>query len=711
MLANNNNNNNAISLLVWLLCMWTTTGFATNAALDYDQIHILGLCDPDIYKDCVDAFTNFLPNRDNVGPFETFYYNWSVIKAKKDFATGLREMDGVCSKYTYHVMVAFGLTPTMMTAALTADTFNITLLAYDTTPGHILTLENSMMVQMNRSPYYSGEAMALLLSRFGYYWVSFIYQDTYLEDGFYTRFLEEGGLYGVRMYLNVSVSHADNWMILQDKLKKIQQSAFKIVVIHCDVFLMKRVVQIGKLLNLFSHNYAWFLSDFATEHNQLADYSLPVGLVGLERSRPYGYVTQLENILRTIVQHFQSDGISDLAYREFSLSDVVNDSYIFNTSSVRWSRELRLSLESSGEILDYTQDSSNYTFQILNLVKDLKGTKIWKFVGAVDNFYVNLSTVAELPGRRENATHRFRKLYSIITKVSPPFIMQKEAFSEDGDCYSYVPCVQVANESDVDNAFEDYLLTNRYDHDKFSVSCCTGVTIDILVKLATDMEFDFILFFLKEPFDGNYTYDSGSWNDTLMYLEDDRVDIVAGPLSITVERVRYITFTEVYFYTGFSMITMKRERETSMDAFLMPFSVEVWIGIAISATVTAVATSLFEWNSPFGLNPKGRKRERNYTLGSALTMVYSVLFGHIVRTKSPKSWPGKVLQNFWAGLAIFMIASYTANLAAYLAGRSEQSDLLNINDERTIFELHFLTVNLIPINTKVSKLHITHLDS
>lgn len=180
--------------------------------------------------------------------------------------------------------------------------------------------------------------MALLLSRFGYYWVSFIYQDTYLEDGFYTRFLEEGGLYGVKIQLNVSVSHADNWMILQDKLKKIQQSAFKIVVIHCDVFLMKRVVQIGKLLNLFSHNYAWFLSDFATEHNQLADYSLPVGLVGLERSRPFGYVTQLENILRTIVQHFQSDGISDLGYREFSLSDVVNDSYIFNTSSGRWSR-------------------------------------------------------------------------------------------------------------------------------------------------------------------------------------------------------------------------------------------------------------------------------------------------------------------------------------------------------------------------------------
>lgn len=336
---------------------------------------------------------------------------------------------------------------------------------------------------------------------------------------------------------------------------------------------------------------------------------------------------------------------------------------------------------------------TNYSFQVLNLVTDLGGSKIWKEVGSLDNFYVNLSTMVELPGKRHNSTHRTRKLYRVITKISPPFIMQKEAFTENGECYSYAPCVQLqsGNDSDLSNAFEDYLLTNRYDHKKYVVSCCTGVTIDILVKLATDMEFDFILFFLKEPpsggdsdsGDANQTmYGSEIWNDTLQYLEEDLADIVAGPLSITVERMKYITYTEVYFYTGFSMITMKKERETSMDAFLKPFSVEVWLGIVISATVTAVATSLFEWNSPFGLNPKGRKRERNYTLGSALTMVYSVLFGHIVRTKSPKSWPGKVLQNFWAGLAIFIIASYTANLAAYLAGRSEQSDLLSINDKR-----------------------------
>ncbi|GAB1608404.1 glutamate receptor ionotropic, NMDA 3A-like [Argonauta hians] len=677
------NNYNATSRLVWLICMWAISVFAKNAALDYDQVNILGLCDSDIHVDCLEAFAKVLPSTNTMGVSQSLSFNWSVIKTKKDFATGLREMDGVCSKYRYHMMVAFGVTQTMMTAALTAETFNITLLAYDTTPGHILNLKNSMMVQMNRSPYYSGEAMALLLSRFNYYWVAFVYQDTYLDDGFLGQFLEDGGLYGIKVPLNISVSLTDNWMILQNKMKNIQQSAFKTVLLHCDVFLMKRVVQVGKLLNLFSHNYAWFLSDFATEHNQLGDYSLPIGLVGLKRTRPYGYLAQVENVLRTMVDRFQINETSDFGYREFSLNDLINDSYIFNTSSLSWARDLKLSLETSGEILDYSpQDSPNYTYQILNLVQNQKGSKLWEVVGVVDNFYVNLSTVAELPGRRENVTHRFRKLYRILTKVSPPFIMQKEAFSEDGDCYSYVPCVQVANESDIDNAFEDYLLTKRYDHNKFHVSCCTGVTIDILVKLATDIEFDFILFFLKEPFDGSYTNSSGSWNDTLMYLENDSVDIVAGPLSITVARVKFITFTEVYFYTGFSMINMKRERETSMGAFLMPFSVEVWIGIAISATVTAVATSLFEWNSPFGLNPRGRKRERNYTLGSALTMVYSVLFGHIVRTKSPKSWPGKVLQNFWAGLAIFMIASYTANLAAYLAGRSEQSDLLSINDKR-----------------------------
>ena len=113
-----------------------------------------------------------------------------------------------------------------------------------------------------------------------------------------------------------------------------------------------------------------------------------------------------------------------------------------------------------------------------------------------------------------------------------------------------------------------------------------------------------------------------------------------------------------------------------------PFDGWVWISIVCSATVVAVALSLLEWNSPFGLNPWGRRRKTNYTLGSGLNMVYAILFQHTIKTKSPKAWPSKWLQNFWAGASIFIYSSYTANLAAFLAGKNSGVVISGLDDPR-----------------------------
>lgn len=36
--------------------------------------------------------------------------------------------------------------------------------------------------------------------------------------------------------------------------------------------------------------------------------------------------------------------------------------------------------------------------------------------------------------------------------------------------------------------------------------------------------------------------------------------------------------------------------------------------------------------------------------------------------KAPKSWPNKFLINVWGGFSVIFIASYTANIAALIAG-------------------------------------------
>lgn len=48
--------------------------------------------------------------------------------------------------------------------------------------------------------------------------------------------------------------------------------------------------------------------------------------------------------------------------------------------------------------------------------------------------------------------------------------------------------------------------------------------------------------------------------------------------------------------------------------------------------------------------------------------MWGLLCGHLVAFKAPKSWPNKFLINVWGGFSVIFVASYTANIAALIAG-------------------------------------------
>ncbi|ELT90372.1 hypothetical protein CAPTEDRAFT_24092, partial [Capitella teleta] len=198
--------------------------------------------------------------------------------------------------------------------------------------------------------------------------------------------------------------------------------------------------------------------------------------------------------------------------------------------------------------------------------------------------------------------------------------------------------------------------------------CCQGLSIMLLERLARDLNFDFQLYITADEQYG--TIVNGSWNGMVQDLSNGLAHMGVAAFSITRMRARVIDFTHPYFYSGFSILVSEHKRSPPIYAFMEPFDSWVWISIVVSSTIVAVALSLLEWNSPFGLNPWGRKRKTNYTLGSGLNMVYAILFQHTIKTKSPKAWPSKWLQNFWAAASIVFYSSYTANLAAFLAGKN-----------------------------------------
>jgi glutamate receptor ionotropic, NMDA 3A len=82
-------------------------------------------------------------------------------------------------------------------------------------------------------------------------------------------------------------------------------------------------------------------------------------------------------------------------------------------------------------------------------------------------------------------------------------------------------------------------------------------------------------------------------------------------------RAEVIDFSAPYFHSGVSLLAApKVKTDIPLLAFLMPFSFELWLAIFIWLNLTAVAVAIYEWLSPFGLNPWGRQRSKNFSLSS-----------------------------------------------------------------------------------------------
>ena len=107
------------------------------------------------------------------------------------------------------------------------------------------------------------------------------------------------------------------------------------------------------------------------------------------------------------------------------------------------------------------------------------------------------------------------------------------------------------------------------------------------------------------------------WDGIVGELIQGKADMSFAPLSVTEARVSAIDFTQPYHYGSVSMCSAPRPNsDIPLLAFLLPFSFELWIAIFTSLNITAIAVALYEWFSPFGLNPWGRQRSKNFSISS-----------------------------------------------------------------------------------------------
>uniref|UniRef100_UPI000B4D9591 glutamate receptor ionotropic, NMDA 2D n=1 Tax=Lonchura striata TaxID=40157 RepID=UPI000B4D9591 len=139
--------------------------------------------------------------------------------------------------------------------------------------------------------------------------------------------------------------------------------------------------------------------------------------------------------------------------------------------------------------------------------------------------------------------------------------------------------------------------------------------------------------------------------------------------------------------TGISVMVSRSNGTVSPSAFLEPYSPAVWVMMFVMClTVVAVTVFIFEYFSPVGYNRSLASGQRaggsTFTIGKSIWLLWALVFNNSVPVENPKGTTSKIMVLVWAFFAVIFLASYTANLAAFMIQEEYVDTVSGLSDRK-----------------------------
>uniref|UniRef100_A0A1B0FM60 Uncharacterized protein n=1 Tax=Glossina morsitans morsitans TaxID=37546 RepID=A0A1B0FM60_GLOMM len=225
-----------------------------------------------------------------------------------------------------------------------------------------------------------------------------------------------------------------------------------------------------------------------------------------------------------------------------------------------------------------------------------------------------------------------------------------------------------------------------------------GFCVDVLRLVARDVGFDYILDLVPDRKYGAKDPLTGQWNGMVEQLMKYKADLAVGSMTITYARESVIDFTKPFMNLGISILfKVPSTPSTKLFSFMNPLAFDVWLYVlaayfCVSITIHAMAKISAIERSNFNRSSKYFvKYLDKFTLRNSFWFAVGTLMQQSSNLK-PRAISVRIVSAVWWFFSLIIIASYTANLAAFLTVERMTTPIENAEDLSSQTEISYGTL-------------------
>ncbi|XP_072602774.1 glutamate receptor ionotropic, NMDA 2C isoform X3 [Vulpes vulpes] len=324
---------------------------------------------------------------------------------------------------------------------------------------------------------------------------------------------------------------------------------------------------------------------------------------------------------------------------------------------------------------DFSFSPGGYLVQPTMVVIALNRHRLWEMVGRWDHGVLHMKYPVWPRYSASLQPVVDSRHLTVATLEERPFVIVESPDPGTGGCVpNTVPCRRQSNHT-----------FSSGDTAPYTKLCCKGFCIDILKKLAKVVKFSYDLYLVTNGKHGKRV--RGVWNGMIGEVYYQRADMAIGSLTINEERSEIVDFSVPFVETGISVMVARSNGTVSPSAFLEPYSPSVWVMMFVMClTVVAITVFMFEYFSPVSYNQNltsGKKSGGpSFTIGKSVWLLWALVFNNSVPIENPRGTTSKIMVLVWAFFAVIFLASYTANLAAFMIQEQYIDTVSGLSDKK-----------------------------